>query len=307
MKKLSDLVLFKNQLDKLSTVSAKDYANLELSKFTHLVGTRELDEKLNLINQSFIEFDNELSQIKTDLKLAIEEAEKPWFQESYRLHEEKEVSFQSADHVFEIRTSALTEEVKNIIVARLNVYTSWHHAGMFIRPAKSTLVNQMVSFDPLYLVDTAYDLLVPCVQSFNEAYQNRLRKYIIEDVNNTVILEKIPNEQFGLCVAYMFFNYKPIEVIKQYFTEIYQKLKPGGTLAFTFNDGDRVAAVKLVETRFCCYTPGSLIKELAQSIGFEITYTWSEVDGPLTWLELKKPGMLTSLKGGQPLAKIVSK
>jgi hypothetical protein len=49
-----------------------------------------------------------------------------------------------------------------------------------------------------------------------------------------------------------------------------------------------------------------MILQLATTIGFEIEFTWSD-DGPATWIELRKPGELTSLRGGQTLAKIVSK
>jgi hypothetical protein len=62
----------------------------------------------------------------------------------------------------------------------------------------------------------------------------------------------------------------------------------------------------LAERRYACYTPGSLIKELATNIGYVQMFSWDN-DGPTTWLELKKPGTLTSLRGGQTLAKIINK
>jgi hypothetical protein len=41
-------------------------------------------------------------------------------------------------------------------------------------------------------------------------------------------------------------------------------------------------------------------------MGYEIVYS-SNGYGPSTWIELKKPGKLSSLKGGQALAKILPK
>jgi len=76
-------------------------------------------------------------------------------------------------------------------------------------------------------------------------------------------------------------------------------------LVLTYNDCDRDKGVRLVEQHFCCYTPGYLVTELTQSVGFDPVFTWND-GGPSTWLELKKPGELTSLRGGQSLAKIVS-
>jgi SAM-dependent methyltransferase len=154
-----------------------------------------------------------------------------------------------------------------------------------------------------YIVDKNYELLKPALIHFPIQYQQRLRQHIIDEKVDGAIMEKIPNNQFGICLVYNYLNYRPLEIIKKYFIEIYQKLKPGGGLIMTFNDCDYPKAVELVERNFACYTPGTLVRELAQNIGFEIQSTWSD-GGPSVWLELHKPGILTSLRGGQTLATI---
>ena len=164
----------------------------------------------------------------------------------------------------------------------------------------------MVGLDPLYLVDTHYDLLTPCMEKYPEAYQRRLRPYVINERATVPILHKIPDNQFGACLVYNFFNFRPLEVIKRYLEEILQKLRPGGTLIMTINDCDRDKGVMLVEQHYTCYTPGYLIINLAQSLGYELVIKWHD-DGPSTWIELKRPGDLTSLRGGQTLAKIMPK
>ena len=303
---LSELIAYRNQLRALATVRAKEFVNLELSKITHLVDDVDLDADLADINTALGQFDATLSRIHSTLQSAIEQAEKPWFQESYQLHED-EPWRQSADYVFDLCLPPKSEQFYAAVAARINTYASWHHAGMFIRPGKETYINHMVSFDPLYVIDHNHALLEPAVGQFNQAYQKRLRQYTVHDITDDVILGKIPNNQFAFCVAYMYFNYKPLEVIRKYLEEIYQKLKPGGTLAFTFNDCDYPAAVQLVEQHFACYTPGYLIKDLAISIGYTVEYLWHEHNYPVTWIELRRPGVLDSLKGGQTLAKILPK
>jgi SAM-dependent methyltransferase len=158
----------------------------------------------------------------------------------------------------------------------------------------------------LYLVDESHDLLQPAVSQFNEQYQQRLRTYAINERSGEEILGGLPNGQFGLVLAYNFFNFRPFEVIRTYLAEIYQKLRPGGMLAMTFNDCDKTKGVMLVEQHFCCYTPGYLVRELAQSLGFQVAFSWSD-QGPTTWVELQKPGNFVSLRGGQALAKIIPK
>jgi hypothetical protein len=164
----------------------------------------------------------------------------------------------------------------------------------------------MVGFDPLYLVDIRYELFQPSLDKFNSLYQNRLRTHIVTENLNEDILTNIPNNQFGFCLAYDYLNYRPFEIIKKYLIEMYQKLKSGGTFILTFNDCDKASAVELAEKNERPYTPGNLIKSLAISLGYEIVFT-DTTDEASTWLELRKSGTLTSLRGGQTLARILPK
>jgi hypothetical protein len=177
---------------------------------------------------------------------------------------------------------------------------------MIIRPGLEKFVEDLVGYDPLYLIDQQHELLTPAVNKFSDEYQSRLRLYTVKESVDFEILDKIPNGQFGFCLAYNFFEFKPFEILKKYMTEVYQKLKPGGTFIMTFNDCSREKAVMLAEQRYACYTPGVLVKELATTIGYTQIFGWDN-DGPTTWIELRKPGALSSLRGGQSLAKIMYK
>jgi hypothetical protein len=110
----------------------------------------------------------------------------------------------------------------------------------------------------------------------------------------------------GICLVWNFFNYKPIEVIEIYLKELYTKLKPGGTLAMTFNNCDRFEGTELFERHYMSYTPGREVIKRAESIGYIVTYNF-RTDSSNTWLELQKPGKLTSIRGGQSLAKVLYK
>jgi SAM-dependent methyltransferase len=204
------------------------------------------------------------------------------------------------------RRPEITAETEQFYCTRIVRYNSWQHPAMIIRPGREIYINELLASDPLYLVDESRDLLQPAMSQFNEQYQQRLRPYTINERNSDKILEKLPDGQFGLVFAYNFFNFRPFEIIRKYLTEIYEKLRPGGALVMTFNDCDRAKGVMLVEQHFCCYTPGYLVRELAQSLGYRVTFSWTD-QGPSTWLELQKPGNFVSLRGGQALAKIIPK
>jgi len=311
--KLSDLVAYKMQLDKLSTRSAQREIELDLGKITHLVGTQsiqlsnfkqQLDAQYNEITQHIDQFEHQLDQLKHAVKLQIELEEKYWFQESYRLYDQ-EMRNDSAKHILD-RRPVLDQDTENLLRARIQNYVDWQHPGMIIQPGLEKFIDDIVGFDPLYLVAQQHDLLVPAFDRFPEEYQRRLRLYTVREDVDQEILEKIPVGQIGFCLVYNFFEFKPFEIVRKYLTEIYQKLKPGGTLIMTFNDCDRDKAVKLAEQHYACYTPGAMIQQFADTVGYNQIFSWNN-NGPTTWLELRKPGALSSLRGGQTLAKIVHK
>lgn len=310
--KLSELIAFKNQLDQLSAIPVQKEADIKINKITHLVEQFPLtvshSEQINQqrldITQKFIEFEDHLNELKQSIKKQIEDAERPWFAESYRLYEE-EMIFETAEYTLD-RRPIIADETKDFYKARISRYTDWKYPAMVIRPGLETYVNDMVACDPLYLVDEKYSLLTPVLDQYNEVYRRRVRPYVINERQEGEILTQLPAGQFGLIFAYNFFNFRPLEVIRQYLVELYQKLRIGGVLIMTINDCDRDKGVMLVEQHFACYTPGNMIIDLAKSIGFELEFSWND-EGPSTWIELRRPGELTSLRGGQTLAKVVPK
>lgn len=311
--KLSELVAYKIALSKLNTRGAYRSVELELGKVTNLVDSnpiklgnfnQELENNYRFICNNIDVFEQKLNDLKQQIQTQIEVAEKPWFQESYRLFDE-EMRNDSAEYILN-RRPILSANDEDILRVRIQNYSDWRFPGMIIRPGVENFIQDLVSYDPLYIVDTKHELLTPAMDRYPEEYQRRLRPYVIKETLDEPILGKIPDGQFGLCLIYNFFEFHPLEMIKKYLQEVYQKLRPGGVLIITFNDCDRDKAVKLVEQHFTCYTPGSLIYKLADSIGYQQIFSWNN-DGPSTWLELKKPGTLTSIRGGQTLAKKVSK
>jgi len=307
--KLSELVAYRNQIDMQIVNDVKQQAQSELTKVIHLVEsqsvqlgnhTETLKEHFNEINLKFDQFRDNFYSLKDELDKIISEVEKPYFSKSYELY--KGITKETDEQILNRRLT-FNQETDLLLRARLKRYSSWKYPGMIIRPGLENFIDDLVMFDPLYLIDIRHTLLDPVMQKFTPEYRRRLRPYVITESEDHEILEKIPNGQFGFCFSYHFFNFKPFEIIKQYLEEIYQKLRPGGVLIMTFNDCDRAKAVILTEMNYSSYTPGNLVVALAERIGYEVLFKHHD-DGPNTWIEFKKPGDLTSLRGGQTLAKI---
>jgi hypothetical protein len=203
------------------------------------------------------------------------------------------------------RELRITDEDSEYLKSKLRVYSNWRYPGAIIRPGKQNYYREMVDCDPFYVIDHAHDLIAPCIKETNELYQSRVRRIICND-QNVDTFPGLPKNQLGLIFAWNFFNYKPLEVLKKYFEQIYSHLKPGGAFLMTYNNCSRSLPVKLVEHNWASYTPDWSIKEAASVIGFK---TVSQYDGQYHFnlLEFKKPGSISSLRGGQSLAKIIEK
>jgi SAM-dependent methyltransferase len=309
--KLSDIIAYRNRLDEATPSNGVLIAHDRLApllhtvkssdvEFTHLVDRLSQDYK-NVLG-SIDHFERTVEDIKEEISYLIQQMEPAYFAESYRLYSQ-EMIHDTAEYILNRRIE-ITPEVASYITARIQAHGDWHHAGMIVHPGHEEWITHLVGHDPLYLVAPIPELLEPAVLRFNDQYQRRLRTYTVAESVDGAILEHLPDSQFGFCLVYNFFDYKPQEIINQYLTEIYSKLKPGGVLAFTFNDCDYAGATAMAERSFMCYTPGRTVLAHAHSVGYQVRQRY-RMSNSTTWVELKRPGQMTSLRGGQSLAKVV--
>jgi hypothetical protein len=331
--KLSDLVKKYNQLCAQSTSDVKKITNENLQNIMYEAQQDELETlKLDIL-QAFDNFEAKLENIKKTTHDQIRNQERSYLQESYKKYEQNrsyryewfkmEIPEHLPDHLAdqpEIKKLNVDRHVesqlnkrldisdtsKELILSRITRYCNWKNTAMILHPGLETWIHHMVSCDPLYLVDEDYELLKPTLTQFNEIYQHRLRPYVLREDQEQDILWQLPDDQFGLVLAWGYFDHRPFEVIRRYLIELYKKMRAGGVLLMTYNDCDRWPGVVAAEVGTGLYTPGSFIKDFAESVGFETVFNYNE-DGTWTWIEFRKPGESTSLRGGQALAKIIPK
>lgn len=266
--------------------------------------SEDLQSKFNDIETAVKQFEDTIDQLKAQLKTMITDREPEMYQASTD-HYRQQVVWENCEYIQQRKMPvdiASSERIRN----RIKLHGDWRVPGMIIRPGFENFVEDMVPLDPLYLVDSSHELLEPAIHGFTQEYQRRLRPYCINDTTTDPIFAKLPQNQFGFVFAYNYFNFRPLEVIHRYLEEIYNLLRPGGTVIFTYNECDVAHGVGLAESNFMRYTPGSQIRARAEDLGYEII---TNQIGPynLAWLELRRPGTITSMRGGQTLAKIVQK
>lgn len=310
--KLSQLVYFLNSIDGQVMPDPDAVCRRELGELVRTIGQVQpslqnrmiqLEQDQGEIKKGLESFCQHVADTKQDLLSMIEALQPSYFAESYKLHQS--MTNDSDQHILE-RNPALQPSVHNYLSSRISIHSDWHHAAMVIRPGQGEWLPLMVGSDPLYLLDIRPSLLEASIEQFPLEYQRRLRKYTLKEQDSDgMILRDLPDGQFGFCLVLNFFHFKPFELIRLYLSEIYRKLKPGGIVALTFNDCDRWGGVELAERHFMCYTPGDMLISLIESLGFDIQQRY-DIDHANTWLEMRRPGVLTSQRGGQSLAKIVA-
>jgi len=311
--KLSDIVKYLNHLDTLSVQTAASASVAEVNKITQIVQSQDIQigdtaSNLRLIQNSVADllqqYELKLAQLRQEVQSLIEQHEQEYFSNSMDNYQQG-MSLDPPAYIL-ARTLNVDAESHALFQSKSKARTNWQFPGMVIRPAHNPWMENLVALDPMYLVDTHPDLFAPVTALFTPEYQRRLRYYVIKECTSEKIFWNLPQEQFGTVYAFDYFHFKPWEVIKQYLDEIFLLLRPGGSFLFNFNDCDIWRAVALTEHHYCSYIPGRLLRKHALDLGYEIA-TDHHTYQATSWIELRKPGVLVSIRGGQALAGVFRK
>lgn len=307
--KLSELVAYR---DKLRKHDINTFSSMNNQIFDLLQAEIEDPEYLALFTDHRNEIMRSVDKFKSDhldydhkLTQRIHEEEKEYLIESeerFDLYYSKENARHKADRTLEIQPDTY-EYLRN----RIESYTTWDQAGLQICPSHGNLTDELVSLDPLYLIDFNDSLIKPVRDQFNPQYSNRLRSYTFPKFNKDQdMFARLPQGQFGFVLAYNYFDNMSMQYIQKILKQCFDLLKPGGHMIFTFNDCDLPHNINLVEGGFKYYTPGRLVKHYLENTGFTVLKQFRETYG-MAWFEVEKPGKLESIKGSQVLATIHSK
>jgi len=318
--KLSELISYTNTVNQISLSKSEKLLNAEL---------KQLQLDINLLDI------NELSQYKDDVVESIMQLVSSTISANHALkvlqqksvefvRKEEQQSMIRSDEIYQLNRSMIPKDrckmildqyanlplfkdtsIKDDYRASIVKYSSWKHPAAFIRPLLGEYIDEMLPFDPLYILDDEFDLVRPVKKLYNANYQARLRYNIIKEDCEEFVTNILPHNQLGFILVNEFFYRRPLNIIRKYLEEFLVVLKPGGVVMFTYNNCDLVGAVENFEAGLYCYTPASLVVPLVEMLGYEIVNKYDH-ESNVSWLEIKKPGTLTSLKGGQCLGEIIN-
>ena len=304
--KLNELVRLRNQLADAIEVTALN-AELEKNYLRLLNLSNDIDEDLSLqikeiahnhkeINGLFQRDTDHLYSLITKIQDKINQLSLNFFAENYQL----ELKYLDPASIRNTRSIKADESFNNTLAQRINLYSNWQYPALEIGCRDGEWTKLLVASDPLYIADVFPEFLSSAVQQFPPLYQGRVRKYLIHDFYK---ISNLPKNQFGLIFSYNFFNYLSVDSIKQFLIQAMEWLRPGGIFIFTYNNADLPAAAAYAENYFMTYVPESILIPLAESIGFETVFVYN-CEPAYSIIELRKPGQLQSIKGGQTIGEI---
>lgn len=218
-----------------------------------------------------------------------------FFTDNYKL----ELKYNNIEHVRSVRVMPLSDEVQVEILNKIGFYTDWKYPALEIGCRDGEWTKHLVAADPLYIVDHFREFTESATQDFSEVYKRRIRVYCTQDYHMSVL----PQNQFGFVFCWNFLNYCSLDTIKEYLKTVKDLLRPGGVFMFSYNDGDRPGGAGMAENFFMSYMPRSMLVPLCESLGYEIVADEAR-DRTVSWLEIRKPGTLETVKGHQVMGEI---
>jgi len=217
------------------------------------------------------------------------------FTENYNL----ELKYNAIEQVRNVRIMPLSDEVQADILNKIRLYTNWKYPALEIGCRDGEWTQHMVAADPLYIVDQFREFTESATKDFTEVYRRRIRVYLIQGYD----MSTLPQNQFGFVFCWNFLNYCSLDTVKEYLKEVKNLLRPGGVFMFSYNDGDRPGGAGMAENFFMSYIPRSMLIPMCESLGYEIVNDESR-DTTVSWLEIRKPGILETVKAHQVLGEI---
>ena len=234
-----------------------------------------------------------------------------------------------------LRDFYVTDEINLLVQARISQYIDWHYPALQFgcryngqEPKKQKdkfktlgqqlndpdvfleFTNNLTGSEPLYVCDFNKESMQRCIAKFNTDYQKKICQYIIEDNN----FNALPQNQFSFILCWNMFNYVTLEILEKYIINLMSLLRPGGVILFSYNNCDLIESMVLTEIGSASYIPKRHIEQLCNKHNFELVASFdiqNEVDliefTRISWVEIKKPGGLTTIKANSSLGQIIIK
>lgn len=307
--KLSELVGLRERLKKAyylePVLESVDILRRNLGLVNQNIGDSEFSQKIDSliaeyrsIRTCIQEPTERVQQLIDEINKEINSKASHFFLDNYEL----ELHYEMPENIRRVRNMYIPDPIKVEIESRIALRADWKYPTLELGCRDGEWTSNLVAGDPLYIVDVYKEFLDNTVNKYPAEYQARIRPYLIDNHDYRIL----PQKQFSFIFSWNHFNYKSLETIKTTLKQMFNLLRPGGVMMFSYNNCDMEPGAAYAESYFMSYVPKSMLVPLCQQLGFEIIYS-ADYEPNICWLELRKPGDLTTVKGHQAMGIIKEK
>ena len=199
-------------------------------------------------------------------------------------------------------------EIENLIGSKISYYADWHYPALQLTPRYRKWTDFMAACDPMYFTHHSMQTLTEFITVFPDQYQRRARLYEVANRDFT----QLPQNQFGFVLCWDMFNQLSIDKVEEYIKAIFPLLRPGGMFMFSYANCDLESIAYRAETNANAYASCRLIKAIVEKYGYEIVEvtdlpTDDAFNTHVSWMEVRKPGVLKTLKAQIAMGEICLK
>lgn len=314
---LSQLVTLKNNLQDLNfakLLQEVEKLDAAVSSNSNLQLHTNYKESLNNLINCFNAIENNLDSVQystekfiQDINKEITELTISMMKLGYQINGFYGSNLTNWDVERNDRKLDLTDDERSEIGTVIRSYTHWKHATLEIGPGDGDWTESLVAADPLYIIDRHQEFLNSTLSKFNDTYQRRIRPYLTGLHANRPEFDytMLPRQQFGFIFAWNVANFWPYEETKHTLAQCFDLLKPGGSMLFSFNNCDIVQCAEYAEKGFKSYLTPQLLNSIFDELGFKVKQ-YRSTSVSVHWVEIFKPGVLTTTKRHQTMGRICS-
>ena len=316
---LRNLVKYKQLVENLDDKGLHKNINSKLSAMLADINLHEFDsnnlkEKMQAnhleVLKNLEDLSDNLNKFRTDLANTVKQLEQPYYQKSNTIYLENQ-KMSGEERRSRLRANNLinNDESRQLLVDTVDTYVSSQYPTLQLSPGYGDVTKHILAGTPLYIVDDDQIMLEQFQgEFFNDTMIKRTNFYVMNDKDDDPLFG-LPKEQIGFCVIIDYFNFKTVDIIRKYLQSLYNIMRAGGVVIFTFNNCDYPKGIDKVDEMYYCYTTESEMQTMCKELGFEIiklvARDYDERNNGISWLEIKKPGELNTIRAVQGLAQIM--
>lgn len=317
---LTQLVDLKTRLENFSTselVRTAEHNRTEVFSWQNLATNDNIKHNLDFLIRTFdsitanslsteIIFKNLLDQVNKE----IDNQSAKFLTYGYHINNSPAlVPSQNTEIDRNFRTIPRTKEFEEELGSRIRQFTNWKYPTLEIGPGLGAWTDNLVGSEPLYLVDIHREYLNATTYKYQELFKRRIRSYLIgaEAEKSHLDLSDLPENQVGFIFSWAVFDFLPLDHLTTYLRSCFKVLRPGGIMLFSYNDCDNYQNAALAENAQRHWMTKKLLKQVFDMLGFELLSFCVSQDQQHSWVEIKKPGQLKSIKSHTPMAKVMAR